>query len=249
MPPRATVGPYRLVSPSASIIRELTGASTAMPRRSAATAGPPLAGTGRHPDEGDTRERILDIALDLFIEQGYDKTTLRQIAEPLGFTRAAIYYHLFCGPALSQTGGHGDPRPPELGCCLGGGHMAEVVDGVDALRRAARERLCSGAHAIKRHRDHDSRGGEHPPSHRKLPAEPRQVGLARAAMAGWLGGCPQADEVVLVASAARRRSMRRSPRCWTARSRPFAEIRKRTLAHDCTDANRAKLLGTAWRVS
>ena len=45
--------------------------------------------------------------------------------------------------------GHGDPRPPELGCCLGGGHMAEVVDGVDALRRAARERLRSGAHAIK----------------------------------------------------------------------------------------------------
>ena len=33
-----------------------------MPRRSAATAGRPLAGTGRHPDEGDTRERILDIA-------------------------------------------------------------------------------------------------------------------------------------------------------------------------------------------
>jgi AcrR family transcriptional regulator len=64
-----------------------------MPRRSAATAGPPLAGAGRHPDEGDTRERILDVALDLFIEQGYDKTSLRQIAEPLGFTQAAIYYH------------------------------------------------------------------------------------------------------------------------------------------------------------
>jgi hypothetical protein len=39
-----------------------------MPRRSAATAGRPLAGTGRYPDEGDTRERILDIAMDLFIE-------------------------------------------------------------------------------------------------------------------------------------------------------------------------------------
>jgi AcrR family transcriptional regulator len=64
-----------------------------MPRRSAATAVPPLAGAGRHPDEGDTRERILDVALDLFIEQGYDKTSLRQIAEPLGFTQAAIYYH------------------------------------------------------------------------------------------------------------------------------------------------------------
>src|SRR5437763_13005304 len=64
-----------------------------MPRRSAATAALPLTGAGRHPDEGDTRERILDVALDLFIEQGYDKTTLRQIAEPLGFTQAAIYYH------------------------------------------------------------------------------------------------------------------------------------------------------------
>ena len=32
------------------------------------------------------------------------------------------------------------------------------------------------------------------------PAEPRQVGLARAALAGWLGGGPQADEAVLAAS-------------------------------------------------
>ena len=32
------------------------------------------------------------------------------------------------------------------------------------------------------------------------PAEPGQVGIARAALAGWLGGGPQADEAVLVAS-------------------------------------------------
>ena len=32
------------------------------------------------------------------------------------------------------------------------------------------------------------------------PAEPRQVGIARAALAGWLDGCPQADEAILVAS-------------------------------------------------
>ena len=32
------------------------------------------------------------------------------------------------------------------------------------------------------------------------PAEPRQVGVARAVLAGWLGGCPQADEAILVAS-------------------------------------------------
>lgn len=43
--------------------------------------------------QGDTRERILGVALDLFCEQGYDKTSLRQIADRLGFTQAAIYYH------------------------------------------------------------------------------------------------------------------------------------------------------------
>jgi hypothetical protein len=35
---------------------------------------------------------------------------------------------------------------------------------------------------------------------RTYPAEPRQVGLARAALAGWLGGCPQAGEAILAAS-------------------------------------------------
>jgi AcrR family transcriptional regulator len=41
----------------------------------------------------DTRDRILDIALDLFTEQGYDGTSLREIADKLGVTKAALYYH------------------------------------------------------------------------------------------------------------------------------------------------------------
>lgn len=40
-----------------------------------------------------TRERILEVALDLFSENGYDQTSLREIAEQLGVTKAAIYYH------------------------------------------------------------------------------------------------------------------------------------------------------------
>src|SRR5271156_880579 len=40
-----------------------------------------------------TRDRILDVALDLFIEKGFDKTSLREIAEQLGFSKAALYYH------------------------------------------------------------------------------------------------------------------------------------------------------------
>ncbi len=49
------------------------------------------------PQSGDgarsTRERILDVALELFTKQGYDKTSLRDIAERLGITKAALYYH------------------------------------------------------------------------------------------------------------------------------------------------------------
>jgi len=40
-----------------------------------------------------TRERILDIALRLFADKGYDATSMREIAEHLGITKAALYYH------------------------------------------------------------------------------------------------------------------------------------------------------------
>ena len=41
----------------------------------------------------DTRTRIQDIALEMFTEKGYDATSLREIAEALGVTKAALYYH------------------------------------------------------------------------------------------------------------------------------------------------------------
>ena len=41
----------------------------------------------------NTRERIQEVALQLFIDQGYDKTSLREIAEHLGVTKAALHYH------------------------------------------------------------------------------------------------------------------------------------------------------------
>jgi AcrR family transcriptional regulator len=40
-----------------------------------------------------TRARIQAVAVDLFTEQGYDKTSLREIAERLDVTKAALYYH------------------------------------------------------------------------------------------------------------------------------------------------------------
>jgi AcrR family transcriptional regulator len=40
-----------------------------------------------------TRERIQSVAVELFAEHGYDKTSLREIAERLDVTKAALYYH------------------------------------------------------------------------------------------------------------------------------------------------------------
>ncbi|MDF5757130.1 helix-turn-helix domain containing protein [Spongiactinospora sp. TRM90649] len=44
-------------------------------------------------DSADTRTRIQHVALTLFNEKGYEATSLREIAEKLGVTKAALYYH------------------------------------------------------------------------------------------------------------------------------------------------------------
>jgi AcrR family transcriptional regulator len=44
-------------------------------------------------EEGDTRERIQSVTLRLFRERGSEKTSLREIAENLDVSKAALYYH------------------------------------------------------------------------------------------------------------------------------------------------------------
>jgi imidazolonepropionase-like amidohydrolase len=83
-------------------------------------------------------------------------TTVRDVAggDP-GLARAidegliSAPRYLFTGPALSQTGGHGDPRAADSDLCGCHEVLNEVVDGVDDLRRAVRDRFRRGAHAIK----------------------------------------------------------------------------------------------------
>ena len=60
---------------------------------------------------------------------------------------------LFCGRALSQTGGHGDMRSPgdqahfeECFCCAG---LGRICDGVPEVRRACRDEIRKGATHIK----------------------------------------------------------------------------------------------------
>lgn len=41
----------------------------------------------------NTRNKIQQTAIELFSEQGYEQTSLREIADRLGVTKAALYYH------------------------------------------------------------------------------------------------------------------------------------------------------------
>ncbi|MFC4856534.1 TetR/AcrR family transcriptional regulator [Actinophytocola glycyrrhizae] len=43
--------------------------------------------------DGDTRETIRAVALELFSNKGFEQTSLREIAERVGLTKASLYYH------------------------------------------------------------------------------------------------------------------------------------------------------------
>jgi AcrR family transcriptional regulator len=60
----------------------------------ASASGASASGDGApSPSGASTRERILDVALDLFTDQGFDGTSMREIAERLDISKPAIYYH------------------------------------------------------------------------------------------------------------------------------------------------------------
>lgn len=56
-------------------------------------SGVVLAGASEDARRTDTRERILEVAARLFSERGFAGTSIRDIADALGVTKAALYYH------------------------------------------------------------------------------------------------------------------------------------------------------------
>jgi AcrR family transcriptional regulator len=64
-------------------------AATAPARNDQPGGGQPGGGQA----DASTREKILDVALDLFTDQGFDGTSMREIAERLHISKPAIYYH------------------------------------------------------------------------------------------------------------------------------------------------------------
>jgi AcrR family transcriptional regulator len=45
------------------------------------------------PGEKNTRDKIFEAAIDLFAESGYDRTSVRKIANAVGLTESAVYKH------------------------------------------------------------------------------------------------------------------------------------------------------------
>jgi AcrR family transcriptional regulator len=97
---------------------------------------------------GDTRARIQQVALELFAEQGYDKTSLREIAERLDVTKAALYYHFkskedIVRSLVEDYFGQMDaliawaktqPRTPQVRREIIGRYVGIVADGSDVFR-------------------------------------------------------------------------------------------------------------------
>lgn len=54
---------------------------------------PELPSRGPSRPRGQTRQRVLDTALHLFAERGYAGTSIRDIADELEFSKAAVHYH------------------------------------------------------------------------------------------------------------------------------------------------------------
>ena len=54
----------------------------------------------RQRESEDTRQKILNAARDLFVERGYEATSMRAIAERIEYTPTAIYHHFESKEAL-----------------------------------------------------------------------------------------------------------------------------------------------------
>ena len=103
--------------------------------------------------EGGTRERILEVALGLFERQGYAGTSLRDISDQLGVTKAALYYHFPSKEALLDAVlAGGTPLPEQVAAAIAGPLPADPGEEAALRVRAACAVAClpAGVRAFRR---------------------------------------------------------------------------------------------------
>lgn len=88
----------------------------------------------RQRESTETREKILDAARDLFVELGYEATSMRAIADRIEYTPTAIYHHFANKEALlAELCGQ-----DFLALGLAFRHIGRVEDPVERIERAGR---------------------------------------------------------------------------------------------------------------
>ena len=68
--------------------------STAAATDQAAQAAPPAAATPRRGRPGHDLASVLAVAVEVFNERGYDRTSMRDLSRRLGIAQSAIYHHV-----------------------------------------------------------------------------------------------------------------------------------------------------------
>jgi AcrR family transcriptional regulator len=132
-----------------------------------------------------TRQQILETAQRLFAERGYDATSLQMIADELGLTKAAVYYHF---PAKSEILDEAvRPGVERIGLLL---DEAALIRG----RRARTEHLVNGyADFLVKHRHYAVMASSDPAAKRNN-LDDQAVAMRRRALALLFGENPTSNE-------------------------------------------------------
>ena len=173
--------------------------SSGQPSGGQGSSGQPSGGpgSGEHA-AASTRERILDVALDLFTDQGFDATSMREIAERLQISKPAIYYHFaskeeilmalhmrlheFGRVALARLTGQ------TVTLQLWGSLLEEMLDQMMAQRKIFLMHARNQAALEKLHRkDHDDEHDDIQQRYRQALADPSLSLRDRVRMACSLG--------------------------------------------------------------
>ena len=109
-----------------------------------------------------TRQQILETARRLFAEFGYDATSIQMIADEMGLTKAAVYYHFHAKIDIL----HAVMLPGNL-------RVAALLDEAAAIRgrRARIEHLVDGFVDFLVHKRHDMMASADPAAKRLTPDE------------------------------------------------------------------------------
>jgi len=134
---------------------------------------------------GRTRQQILETAQRLFADHGYDATSLQMIADELGLTKAAVYYHF---PTKSEI--LHETMRPEIEW------ISVLLDEAALMRgrRARIEHLVNGyAEFLVRHRHYAGMASTDPAAKRNK-LDDKATSLRQRALALLFGENPTGNE-------------------------------------------------------